>query len=94
MHREGSRVSVMHREGCRVSVNAQGGAQGERECMGWRRVSMNAQGWGARPVCPHWRVHRVYSPWSLGCVRKDSEAMSGLQTDRNSMFSACPGIDL
>lgn len=37
---------------------------------------------GVQGQCSHGRGHRVHEAWSLGCVKKDSEAPSGPQTDQ------------
>lgn len=40
------------------------------------------RGEGVHGQCSHGRGHRAYEAWSLGCVKKDSEAPSGPQTDQ------------
>lgn len=100
-HRVGAQGQYVHKgrargdkcihmgKGHRVSVNTQGRGAAANEGI---RDKVCMKGMEVQGLCSHGRVHKVYSPWFLGCVKKDSEALSGHQTDQNSVFSLYSGI--
>lgn len=60
--------------------------------MGGTTCEVCMQGTDMQGLCSHGRGHRQHSPWFLECVKKDSEAVSGLLRNQNSMFSLCSGV--